>query len=735
MATNLIFEGFYRPPSGLLVELNFNPVPAGYAEATAEFTTELVAITAQSGVVYVASADLNLSNASISAQAVVACLASADFTLTEADIIGHTTALFQASADFTLTEVCITAEVSTFFKASADLFLSDASITAKAVVVNLASADFTLSDANVTANAVVVYVAITDFTLHDAGIVADSLFEAGVFRGIQTVKTGIDKHGQNFYRQLSGRFLHGHHQPLELASLFDKADLQYQDKCINWFEVAHKTLPTAVVWEPAQPIAQQRSTVYSASPRKYLDRKIVYGAAWVINAQRAGGYNVPGAKPRAWAFVYDAGMARIRAWLSGYGLGTDTNRVERSLWEQGTSHSWLWGGWHYPPYPPPPPYIPSYDLRYYQVEPEFIGGAILEFGRPCFAWPLTDIYTIILEGSTIVLHTIFVKRTADNIEVPVVSVSLKFDVDSWAWGVSLNLKTPAYMALLESVNGEPCEIQIEMNGVYLTALIEEYGETRAFGDRAYTATGRSTLALFAYPYAPLRTRLEVEDKTAAQLIDAELLNTGWEAVYHASLLQLFTTDWLVPGGAWSYQNKAPVDCIVQIARAVGARAYADRNAKLVHIDPRYPVNPWDWEDATLDKTIPVSLVRGMATQLSPQPEYNHVIVSGASHGVTVSAVIEGSGGDVSAPMITDNLITYVQAGRERARNILCNTGKQARVTLDLPLNSTTGLLEPGQLVEVTDTVPWRGLVTGITVAASHGVISQSVEIERHYESV
>jgi hypothetical protein len=83
-------------------------------------------------------------------------------------------------------------------------------------------------------------------------------------------------------------------------------------------------------------------------------------------------------------------------------------------------------------------------------------------------------------------------------------------------------------------------------------------------------------------------------------------------------------------------------------------------------------------------------------------------------------------------MITDNLITYVNAGRERARNVLSNTGRQARVTLDLPLNETTGLLEPGQLIEVADTIPWRGLVTGININAAHGVVSQSVELERHY---
>jgi hypothetical protein len=198
------------------------------------------------------------------------------------------------------------------------------------------------------------------------------------------------------------------------------------------------------------------------------------------------------------------------------------------------------------------------------------------------------------------------------------------------------------------------------------------------------------------------------------------------------LSQMFTIDWLVPGGAWSYQNKAPIDAIVQIARAAGARAYADKTGSLVRIDPRYPISPWNWASATPAKTIPISLVRSVASQLSPQPLYNQIYVSGQTQGVLVSGILTGSAGDKPAPMVTDSLITHVDAGREHARNVLSNTGRQARVTLDLPLSATTGLLEPGQLVEVSDAIPWRGLVTGINVLASHGVVSQQVEIERHF---
>lgn len=571
--------------------------------------------------------------------------------------------------------------------------------------------------------------------LDDVQAAISAIWAAGVWRGLSLHKRGAyEGDSVKKFIQFADIFSQAaHRQPVITAPLQVAAKFRTKINS-GWAEVAHQHKQKALAWSIGEPLAQHRQADYSASPAKHLVRINVWDNAEILQAQRSSAYIAPKAKPKVWHYRYDEGLTRMQAWLSIYGLATDINRRESSYWDQGTPHSWLWGGWHYPPPPLPPVYIPSTDLVFYQIEPDFIGGAILQFGKPCFAWPLKPKNPItFLTGATIVLHTINVKRTADNVAIPVLSAALKFDAESWAWGVTLNLKKPETIALLESDNGEPREIQIELDGVYFTALIEEWGETQVFGEWTYTASGRSSLALFAYPYAPLRSYLETADKTAAQLIDYELQNTGWSAAYHTSLVQLFTTDWLIPGGAWSYQNKAPIDAIVQIAHAAGARAFADRNAKLVHIAPRYPLNPWAWNAATPDQSIPLSLVRSLSTQLSPQPDYNNVIVSGQSHGVTVSANITGSGGTMSAPMITDNLITYVDAGRERARNVLANTGRQARITLDLPLNETTGLLEPGQLVEVSDTIPWRGLVTGININAAHGVISQSVELERHYQ--
>jgi hypothetical protein len=95
----------------------------------------------------------------------------------------------------------------------------------------------------------------------------------------------------------------------------------------------------------------------------------------------------------------------------------------------------------------------------------------------------------------------------------------------------------------------------------------------------------------------------------------------------------------------------------------------------------------------------------------------------------------GTAGDVLAPMVVDPLITHADAARARGGSILANTGKQAMVTVDLPLYDEIGLIEPGTLVQVDDATAWRGLSRAVSVSAqwtNELKVNQSVELERHY---
>ena len=92
----------------------------------------------------------------------------------------------------------------------------------------------------------------------------------------------------------------------------------------------------------------------------------------------------------------------------------------------------------------------------------------------------------------------------------------------------------------------------------------------------------------------------------------------------------------------------------------------------------------------------------------------------------------GTAGDVVAPMITDPLITHADAARARGRPILADTGRQARITLELPILPETGIITPGKLVQYTDAgTTRRGLVRSTAVTAQLPTARQTIELETH----
>jgi hypothetical protein len=417
---------------------------------------------------------------------------------------------------------------------------------------------------------------------------------------------------------------------------------------------------------------------------------------------------------------------------SGFGALRYEGRFVRIVWQMADPHPW----WPITVFSPPAihRYMPDSNLSFYQAALDYYGGADLVFGFPCYAWSI-GLARRTRFGSTIMLHTIRVTRYPDGTNVPAISCSLRFDEDSWGWSASVTLKTAAAYALVQpdSDTGEPKTLQVTIDGFSVNFLVENLSDQRRHGETVYTVSGRSPLVLFAQPWAPLRTRFVTDQVVAAQLIDLELFNTGWSASYHSSLSQLFSTDWLVPGSTWGYQNISPLDAIRQIAAAVGARAYADRVQSVIHIAPKYPVSPWDWATATPDKSVPTSLARIIGTDNQVKPDYNQIYVAGQQNGVLVNAVRTGSAGNLRLPMVIDKLITFVGAGQERARNELCDVGRQAQMSLELPINATTGVLEPGMLMALEN---WQGLVTGISIDAKFSdteiVASQQVDVRRFY---
>lgn len=155
---------------------------------------------------------------------------------------------------------------------------------------------------------------------------------------------------------------------------------------------------------------------------------------------------------------------------------------------------------------------------------------------------------------------------------------------------------------------------------------------------------------------------------------------------------------------------------------------------------RYPSLPWEWDSTTADLTLPLAVVKTLNLRWQEEPAFNAAYVAGERMGIVGHITRTGSAGDAVAPMVVDGLITHADAARERGRVILADTGKQAMVTLELPMLESIGLVSPGKLIAVGDDPSakgngWRGLVRSTQIAAQWSeslTVRQTLEVERHY---
>lgn len=404
-----------------------------------------------------------------------------------------------------------------------------------------------------------------------------------------------------------------------------------------------------------------------------------------------------------------------------------------AAWHRARAVPHIWPRPATPDQPVPPDsriYIPpvgsAVALNFECALEQHVGGVALSFrARQCTPRPaILQVYLIMSDISLV--------RLPDRVPVPISSVQVRTDADAWCWDLSATVTSRAALDLVRPDAG-PVAVEASINGHTFTAMVESWRESRSHGKSGYTITGRSLSAELAAPYAATSSYTETADRTAHQLADAAVLNTGWTVDWS-------TVDWLVTAGAYSYRDASPMAAIQQVAEAVGAIVQTSRNTQHIAISPRYPTSPWDWAAAMPVVVVTDDLCRSLGTNWQTRPAYDGVYVSGTNQGVIALVKRTGTAGANLAPMITDPLITHADAARERGRNILAAAGQWSTTTIDLPLmpsGQAPGLLSVGGLIEVYDGYElYRAQVRGVGINARRGngsiSVIQSIEVERYH---
>lgn len=370
--------------------------------------------------------------------------------------------------------------------------------------------------------------------------------------------------------------------------------------------------------------------------------------------------------------------------------------------------------------PPPDPLAVDIDFACFIPLPG--SEHVLRFGAPVCIPPIRAVY--------LVSNVVTAARMPGGEPIGLSRITLRTDRQAWGWRFDAQVADPASAALLRATGAGPHLLLVTINGYAWELLVERMADTRQFPGRGWTIEGRSTLAALAAPHAPVSTAVELQQRTAQQLVANVLDPWGWAVDWRA-------TDWLVPGGVFAYADASPVAAVRQVVAAFDGTMRQARTGQSLIVHDRYQVDPWDWAQAQVDQIITAPILEESQAE-RPGPGYNGVYVAGQRYGVVARVRRDGTNGTPFAPLASDPLLTEAAANRQRGKAILGAARPKRDVTLNLPVLEAPlqpRLAEIGELVEVDDGQDtWRAQVEAITLTVQrrNGAVSvrQSVQLER-----
>ncbi len=475
----------------------------------------------------------------------------------------------------------------------------------------------------------------------------------------------------------------------------------------------------AGTYEEGTPAGTQARSLYVLTYRLHQWRKAVWEEAAKTDRQWADGFLILWPRRHVlWGLFQDA-TRRWREWLHQHQIARRHRYERRGTWQAARRPPLIWP----PPAPPEPPeppkpFVPDLDL-------------VLECRLPMPSWgPVAfDIGLttcdrarhagIVPRRVIIVVHQL--SLTVDGVQIPCSAIEVRADRDSWSWSWSAQTLQAA-MDLAE----EQKSALITIDGIQWAGLVEQARLTRRHANITTDVGGRSLSALLAAPYMTPRSRIEETQRWAQQIAEDELYNTGWELSWE-------TVDWLIPSGIFAYDSLTPIEALAKLARAVGAIVQTHPSQQIISVMPRYAVPSWELSSTTVDKTISGDLITSLDVTWRPETLFRGVWVSGETAGVLAKVFRTGTDGAPYARMVVDALITHIDAARERGIQILSAGGKRADVTCTMPVTQETGLIKPGQIVQITEPA-MRGYVDSVAIRAGLASVIMTLNIEVVHET-
>lgn len=349
-------------------------------------------------------------------------------------------------------------------------------------------------------------------------------------------------------------------------------------------------------------------------------------------------------------------------------------------------------------------------------------GALLHLGWGC--QDLTQTIIVPIRRIYRVFNTVTLTRVTDGAVIPADGLSLSLDADSWAW--SWSARVPGSAVTLLMPDGDPQDLLATVNGHGIRLLIDSISRAREFGSSWLSVRGRGRAAVLAAPTAASRTRYNSETRSAQQLMEEALTDNG---VPIGWTVDWGIEDWSVPAGSWSHTG-TDIEAATRIAEAGGGYIQGHDTAQTLLVLPYYPAAPWAWPETTPDYALPEDACQTEGIEWIEKAAYNAVWITGNDNGRRDYIRRTGTDGLTMAQTIVDGLATDAVMTRQRGLRVLADTGKQALITVKLPVLAETGIIKPGNLVEYTENgIARRGMSRAVSLDCGFPEVWQTIKLE------
>jgi hypothetical protein len=530
-------------------------------------------------------------------------------------------------------------------------------------------------------------------------------------------------------------------KPVDKWAVWQAAKVAGIDVRPRWQRSQVSPMDKSVPWRQGKVVVVNASTQWQKTNITPLNKTAWWNVAHPVDAVAALVFDYAKFTPQSRTALWDGLPKPVNKVL---GMPFDDKAKVQNLsriapWDAAKTVSSYGGTWSFVVIQNPPPYVQprTTNLILCKLLPRYTNGvvALLLGGDRCAVAPEETEQTAILPARVyMTVHNVFAQLLPSMANVPIYDATLSADVGSFAWSFSANGPESLFTQLART-SALPVQIKLTIDGLEWVFLVETLRRTAAFGKHGVAITGRSVTALVGDPWMRSAAYNNGSAMTAQQ-IAAQALDLSGVA------LDWGITDWLVPAGAWSH-NGSRLSAVQRVAEAAGGYLQSHRSAATLQVRHPYPLlpggvpgGPWNWASVTPDIQLAADAVITSGRENKDGPDINVVYVGGTNQGgflVTVKRL--GTAGEKPAGlMIADSLVTHVDAANQRGLSILGTAGAKEHVTLELPVltgSGQPGVIDVGKLVQVNESVPWRGRVRSVNVAYNRPNVRQTITLERH----